>query len=138
MSNVRSTNTLAALQVLPSTYAEIRSRLERAGYADHFFTGMNMIDMTGIALEPRPARVLTTDDDVRQKLREGHYDDFAPPHAALFRRDALRFVGLDDHPRANLIFAFASSVGLMTPTDIAGTTLAALEQIAAFMGIDEL
>lgn len=53
---MRTTHTLATLELSPAAYDEIRAKLEAAGY-QHAFDG-GLIDMTGIGLEredPRPA-----------------------------------------------------------------------------------
>lgn len=53
---IRSTHTYAVLDVSPEAYAEIRRRLEEAGYA-HAFDDRNeggeVIDMHGIALRAK-------------------------------------------------------------------------------------
>jgi hypothetical protein len=130
----RSTHTLATLQVLPSTYAEIRDRLTRGGY-DVELPLTGLLDLSGFALEARPERISSVHDDIEKKLRtDYYYDPITESHvSAWFKRDALQHVGLDDHPKADEIFAFASTVGMMAQTDMAANTLRALQQIAAFM-----
>ena len=131
---MRSTNTLATLQVLPSTYAEIRDRLARGGY-DVELPGTGLLDLSGLALEARPSLVQSSHDDIERKLRSDYYyDSTSESHvSSWFKRDALQSVGLDDHPKADEIFAFAWTVGVMAQNDVAANTLRALQQIAAFM-----
>ena len=51
MRTLRHTHILVELEVSPATFAEIRGKLDSAGY-DHAFLDDNTIDMSGLALKP--------------------------------------------------------------------------------------
>ena len=53
------TYTYAVLCVSPATYAEIRAKLDAAGYAHTFHTneGTEILDMHGIALQAEPVEL---------------------------------------------------------------------------------
>jgi len=105
------THTLATLEVLPSTYADIQSRLFAANYDHAIDVGRGTIDMTGIMLMQQPSSDKTV-NSVYQR----------------FKVDALQHVGLHDHPKRDDIWKFA--LGQSGDPLI---VLWALEHIASFI-----
>lgn len=123
------THTYALLEVLPSTWADIRKRLERAG-CDHAFHD-NAIDMHGLALitmnPPSEER-----ESIFNKIDQGHYkataDEDRESAIKRFKKDALQRVGLDSHPNAEKILEFCD-----TQVGTFDQYARLLEQIASFM-----
>jgi len=135
------TYSLAILDVLPSTFADIRRRLLAAGYEDTINDLVGQINMNGLAIEARPEPPERNALDVYQKARDGLYVTTLGPDdprysaeiervTAAFKRDALLHVGLHDHPKCDEIYAFAvRSDENAEPLLI----LWALDRIAGFM-----
>lgn len=76
---MRSTHTVATLQVSAAAFNEIADKLRAAGY-DHAFVD-GLIDMTGIGIEPAPevgglkkrVTAKTTDQrTLRERIKEAH------------------------------------------------------------------
>lgn len=134
------THTFALIEVSPSTYLDIRRRLGNAGYQDQIHDD-DVLDMHGIGIRPQPDRIIARQDDIYRKIRDGNYNvpnandkEVISTVTEHFRRDALLYVGLDGHPRADEIYAFACRIGSAGgPLSGPLTTVWALEQIAAFL-----
>lgn len=148
MTRLNVTHSYALLEVLPSTWHDVRKRLETADYGHAFHD--NAIDMHGIALIEmhRPPH---EGESIYARIDRGAYDypvndatgEVDTSASERFKRDALHFVGLLDHPKAAEIFDFCT--GLVAHIDLdldetAGimrkykTSIAnKLEAIASFM-----
>jgi hypothetical protein len=135
------THTYALLEVLPSTFHDVRKRLEQADYGHAFHD--NAIDMHGIALT-EIKRPPYEGENLYAKINRGDFD-FPVDNAGevdttimeSFKRAALHRTGLIDHPKADEIFDFCSiqavhadeQVGRQYQTKL----VRLLETIASFM-----
>jgi hypothetical protein len=109
------THTYAFLEVLPSTWHDVRKRLEQADYVHAFHD--NAIDMHGLALiEMR--RPPYEGESIFARIERGDYDypiddvtgEVDTNAIERFNREALHFVGLTDHPKATEIFNFCTGL----------------------------
>ncbi len=74
-----TTHTYAVLDISPSAFREISSKLDAAGYqhAFHEEDGRTVIDMHGIAVAPEPYRVPCEDCIYCPACKDRHRDDAA-------------------------------------------------------------
>ena len=79
---LKQTHTVATMEISRAAYDEITQKLRAAGY-DHVFDG-ELIDMTGIGLEPEPPKPVTPTVFVNAEgQRFFKYPDINPSAAAL-------------------------------------------------------
>lgn len=135
------THTYALLEVLPSTWRDVRKRLEQADY-DHAFHD-NAIDMHGIALIEMH-RPPYEGENLYARIDRGEFDFAVYTSGEVdtatlenFKRAALHCTGLVDHPKADEIFDFCS-VHAVRADELVGREyqtklVRLLETIASFM-----
>lgn len=116
------THTYALLEVLPSTWHDIRKRLEKEPDW-HVAFHDNVIDMHGIGLIEMH-RPPYEGENIFTRIERGDYDypvndstgEVDTSVTERFKREALHFVGIADHPKATEIFDFCT--GLMAHIDL--------------------
>lgn len=118
---MRVTHTYSLLEVLPSTWHDVKKRLEQADYGHAFHD--NAIDMHGIALIEMH-RPPYEGENFFVRIERGDYDypvnddtgEVDTTVTERFKRESLHFVGLTDHPKATEIFDFCA--GLVAHIDL--------------------